>query len=346
LRGRGLNKYGTTYRLKPQPLARMLTSCASLARVTGMESTATGGESTQQSHSRRDDSRLRVGVVGLGTIGSMVVKSLHHSGVRATAYDIDPGKAPGLPCAGVESAAEVAAVSDVVLLVVVNGDQAREALFGPAGIEVGARPNLIVAVVSTVSLETLIELSQAASRAGIRILDTPVTRWLGHEADPKAAGNGLVAMVGGDDATVEEAMPALRAFSKAAIHSGPLGAGMAAKLVRQLVVFGSWKVMYDAACFAQAVGVEFDLLKEVITTADPNGQALLGLMWLRGDSLAELSAAKQHELRRYYELAVKDVEAARGLAEAHGFSLPMADELISDPGPLMYGLTNGVEHDG
>ncbi|MTD58939.1 NAD(P)-dependent oxidoreductase [Amycolatopsis pithecellobii] len=287
-----------------------------------------------------DYSQLRIGVVGLGTIGSGVIKSLDRSGVTATGYDIDQGKAGRLPCAGAASAAEVASASDVVLISVVNGDQARDVLFGPKGIAAGARPNLIVALLSTVSLETLLELSEDAAKAGIRLLDSPVT------AGQHAATNGLVVMLGGDEATAEEALPALRAFAKAAIYCGPLGAGMAAKLVRQIIVAGSWKVMYDAACFARAVGVEYGRVKEIVQAADPDGETVLGLMGLRGDSLAELPAPKQQELRKYYDLMVKDITAARELGEAHDFRLPMVDELITDPGPAMYGVTNGVEHHG
>lgn len=154
-----------------------------------------------------------------------------------------------------------------------------------------------------------------------------------------AATNGLAAMVGGDPTAAEEAMPALTSFAKAAIYFGPHGTGMAAKLVRNYITFGEWKVMYDAACFARAAGVDYRRVKEVIQTADPTGEALTGMMQIRGDSLDELSPAKQEELRKYWELTVKDLEAARELADANDFTLPMLEDLMS---PAIYGIENGA----
>lgn len=287
---------------------------------------------TESPLAKTDPHALRVGVVGLGTIGSGVVESLDRSGVESTGFDIDPRKVESLPCAPAGSAAQLAAVCDLVLVSVVNADQAKEALFGVDGVTAGARPNLIVGLISTVSVEALMEMATTAAAAGIRLLDTPVT------AGQHAATNGLIVMVGGDRATADEAMSTLHAFAKAAIYCGPLGAGMAAKLVRQIVVFGSWKVMYDAARFARAVGVEYERVKAITQEADANGETVLGLMGLRGNSLAELPEAKQQELRRYYDLMVKDIHAAQELGRSHDFQLPLLEELLTDPGPEMYGL--------
>ena len=278
-------------------------------------------------------------MIGLGTIGSGIVRSLDRSGVTPLGYDIHPDRARDLPCRGVGSPAEVTQSSDVVLVSVVNAAQAREVLFGADGVA-AARRDVVVGLVSTVSLEDLTALATDAESAGIRLLDTPVT------GGQHAAVNGLIVMVGGRDDDAAAAMPALRAFSKFAIHCGPLGAGMAAKLVRQVVVYGSWKVMYDAARFAEATGVDYADVKRINQEADAHGDTVIGLMWMRGDSLAPLGEAKQQELRRYYDLMVKDVHAALDLGESAGIRLPLLEELVGETGPAMFGVTIGSENDG
>lgn len=275
---------------------------------------------------------LRVGVIGLGTIGSGIVTSLDRSGVTATGYDIDPERTRSLPCVAAVSPRAVAEASDVVLISVVNAAQARDVLFSVDGVAAAARPNLIVALVSTVSVDALKAVAADAERAGIRLLDSAVT------SGQHAATNGLVVMLGGDQEAADRAMPALDAFAGAVVYCGPLGSGMAAKAVRQITVFGSWKVMYDAARYARAVGVDYRVVKEVLRHADPDGSTLPGLMGLRGDTLDPLPLERQNELRRYYDLMVKDIAAVHDLGEAHGFVLTAVDELVSDPGLAMYGV--------
>ena len=97
----------------------------------------------------------RAGVIGFGIIGGGVAVSLADSGRPATAvYDVRPDAAEdlaGVPAVAADPAA-VARSSDVVGLAVVTADQARQALAGPAGVLAGARPGMVVVLLSTVSI--------------------------------------------------------------------------------------------------------------------------------------------------------------------------------------------------
>ena len=75
-------------------------------------------------------------------------------------------------------------------------------------------------------------------------------------------------MVGGDAAVIERIRPVLDAFSSLVVHMGPLGAGLQAKLARNLVQYGSWLAAYEAQVLAEAAGIELAKLAQVIRASD------------------------------------------------------------------------------
>lgn len=95
----------------------------------------------------------------------------------------------------------------------------------------------------------------------------------------QAAHNGMVAMVGGDDDSVRRAMPVLADFAKKVVHCGPLGAGMATKIARNVLTYGSWRAAHEAAALAEAAGVDPRVLIDVVEEADPTGATTFA--WLR-----------------------------------------------------------------
>ncbi|MET0698890.1 MAG: NAD(P)-binding domain-containing protein, partial [Mycobacterium sp.] len=185
----------------------------------------------------------RAGVIGLGMIGGGVAVSLARRGRTPLVFDVRPDAADDL--AGVprqaSSAADVARDSDVVLLAVVNAAQVREVLRADDGVLAGAHPGLIVVLLSTLAVPDVHELADECREFGVSLLDCGVT------PGDQAANNGLVAMVGGDDCTVRRAMPVLDDFAKRVVHCGPLGAGMATKIARNVITYGTWRAVQEAA---------------------------------------------------------------------------------------------------
>jgi 3-hydroxyisobutyrate dehydrogenase-like beta-hydroxyacid dehydrogenase len=231
--------------------------------------------------------------------------------VTAVGYDIDPGVTAALPCTAASSPAEVAAAADLVLIAVFGSVEADQVLFGPDGIAEGARPGLIVGLHSTVSLGAVEDLAERARRRGIRFLDCAVT------AGPKAAEN-----------------------------CGALGDGMKTKLVKNLLLYNSWRAAHETARFAAAVGVDFGLVRGVTEAAEPKGEAMLGLLGFRGDTLVSVPAEKRKKLGKWHDQMIKDVEAARELALAEGCDLPAADYLLGDAGTAMFAAEDDVAHAG
>ncbi|MEV7436516.1 NAD(P)-binding domain-containing protein [Streptomyces griseoviridis] len=257
-------------------------------------------------------------MVGLGMIGGGVAVSLATSGLVPAVYDIRPTAADGLPGvpAPLGSPAEVAAASDVVMVAVVDAAQAREVIGGADGLLKGARPGLTLVLLATVELPVVRELAAACADAGVGFLDCGVT------PGDRAAENGMVAILGGDQDVVDRALPVLDGWARKVVHCGPLGAGMATKIARNVVTYGGWRTVAEAVALVEAAGVEPARLTEVIDTADPGGTTLLQLLRLRTAGEGALPDALADKIE---PLMAKDLDAARALAAELGVPVPLVD---------------------
>lgn len=256
----------------------------------------------------------RAGVIGLGMIGGGVAVSLSRRGRNPVVYDVRPEAAElsGNPELAA-SPSDLASRTDVVLVAVATGEQARDVITGDDGLLAEAHSNLTIVLLSTVDLPTARELAAICADSGVGFLDCGVT------PGDKAAENGMVAMVGGDCTTFAHAEPVLDDFAKSVVHCGPLGAGMATKIARNVVTYGSWLAVAEGAELAESAGVDPKTLLHVINTADPDGTTLLTLLTMQQSDTEESEQMADH----INSLMTKDLGAAQSLAADVGSELPM-----------------------
>ncbi|MDB5702750.1 MAG: oxidoreductase [Sphingomonadales bacterium] len=258
------------------------------------------------------------GVIGLGVIGSGVAICLARSGHLAAVYDVRPESAvdlPGVPDV-VASPAELAKVADVVLIAVVNAQQTIDVLSGPDGVLSQARPGLNVVLLATVSLDDLREIRALTDAAGVGLVDSGVT------GGPKGRENGLICLIGGDEDVVAAVIPVLEGFARSVARMGGPGAGMAAKIARNVVVYGCLRAGYEAAVLCRGAGVNVhDLAKVIAESADSVGGPMM--LMDRPDPLID---EKEGALREYTRgLMIKDLQAAASLGASLGVSLPLVE---------------------
>src|SRR5215467_2036742 len=124
-----------------------------------------------------------IGFIGLGNMGAPMAANLVKAGHRVTGYDISASALQALASAGVRaagSAAEAARGADVVITMLPAGEHVREVWMHQGGlIDVvkDAKPLLIDC--STIDVDSARTVSDAASAAGLDMLDAPVSGGVG-----------------------------------------------------------------------------------------------------------------------------------------------------------------------
>ena len=264
----------------------------------------------------------KAGVIGLGTIGAGVATCLARSGQLAAVYDVRANSIddiPGCPPLSASPKALAEAV-DTVLIAVVSAEQTIDVLSGPEGVLAAARPGLNVVLLATVSLTALGEIRKLTDAAGVGLIDSGVS------GGQRARENGLVCLVGGSDEAVAAVKPVLDGFALSVAHMGPAGAGMAAKIARNVVVYGCLRAGYEAAVLCRNAGVDVNPLSKVIEDSSGGVGGPMMLM-SRADPLTD---PKEAGIREYTRgLMIKDLEAALDLGRTYGIKLPLAELAIA-----------------
>ena len=260
----------------------------------------------------------RIGMVGIGLMGHGIASNLVKHGHPLAVLD-HPGNQPldALLAAGAESfnsAAALAARSEVVLLVLTGSPQVEAVLTGPDGVLQGLRPGSVVIDCSTSMPASSVRMAQAVLAAGGRFLDVPMTR------TPKEAAEGrLNLLAGGDPALLEECRPLLQCFSENITHVGPVGAGHSMKLLHNYVSLGMVALLSEAAACGQRSGVAPEAFVDVLAKGGGGGVALERLkpFLLAGDTGGlRFSIANACKDLGYYNTMAEDAGAYKAVAAA------------------------------
>jgi 3-hydroxyisobutyrate dehydrogenase-like beta-hydroxyacid dehydrogenase len=175
-----------------------------------------------------------------------------------------------------------------------------------------------VLIHTTVTLETIHALADAAQRHGVVVLDAGIS---GGEVGAQAGT--LLSLVGGPADAVEQARPVLMAFSKDVLHAGPLGAGMALKLARNAVGYSWMHAVHEAAEIAHRSGVDLTLLERAVRETGTFEQAFTPIVLGGPEPLPADAPAEQREGAVHVNrLADKDLDHTLALAEHLGVDLP------------------------
>lgn len=253
---------------------------------------------------------LTAGVVGLGNIGGGVARNLAAAGHRVVGYDID---AERIAAAGVEAgadAADVATRTDIIVLAVATLTAWRATL---AAISASGRRGLIVADLCTFPIEEKQGAYEELARAGIELLDCPVSG-----ARPQAEAGELAMLVSGNADGFARARPALESFCSSVIHVGDFGESARIKYILNLMISIHNMAAAEAFLLAQKAGVDLQAMADAVMQSAAASKVfeIRADKWVSGDyddPTAELA------------IQLKDKDVIREFAAAHDCPTPMFD---------------------
>jgi 3-hydroxyisobutyrate dehydrogenase len=257
----------------------------------------------------------RVGVIGLGAMGSGMAGSLRRAGADVHVCDVRDGvaaafaKSGGTACASV---ADLAMRSEVVVSVVVNAAQTEAVLFGDGAAAAAMRPGSVFVMCSTVDPNVSIDFERRVEARGLRYVDAPIS---GGAA--KAASGEMTVMGAARDAAWNAAAPFLHAMAARVYRLGDrAGNGSKVKIINQLLAGVHIAAAAEAMALGLREGVDPAQLYDVITHSAGNS-------WMFENRMAHVLAGDYTPLSAV-DIFVKDLGLVLDTARATKFPLPLA----------------------
>lgn len=215
---------------------------------------------------------MRVGFIGLGTMGRPMALNLLRAGHQLTVFDLAPAAVDRLVAAGAAAARsprEAASDREVVVTMLPASRHVEAAMFGDQGVVAGVARGAVVVDMSTIDPGTTKRVAAALAARGAAMLDAPVS---GSSAGAEQAT--LTIMAGGEAEVLERVRPLLEAMGSNVIHCGPTGMGEAVKLCNNLVAGATVAAVGEAFALAERLGCDPQVLFDVMSKSSGNCWAL------------------------------------------------------------------------
>lgn len=205
---------------------------------------------------------MKIGFIGLGTMGGGMAANVLKAGYELVVHDIRRETATPLLENGAswaDTPAELAAECDVVLTSLPGPREVEAVALGEGGVLEGMRAGGVYIDMSTSSPTLIRSIAERFENKGAAVLDAPVS------GGPVGARTGrLAVMVGGDRDVYERVKPALDAIGDRVGYIGGVGSGSIAKLMHNCIGYGLQTIVAECLTLGVKAGVDAAPLFEAI----------------------------------------------------------------------------------
>ena len=259
---------------------------------------------------------MRLGFVGLGAMGQLIVPRLLDAGHKVTGWNRSRDKAAPLIAAGMawaDTPRAVAQNSEIVFSIVTDAKAVRAVALGHDGIVAGLKRGGIYIDMSTIEPEESRAVAAEFAHAGSIMLDGPLS------GSPVTVVAGLASiMIGGDEAAYERAKPVLLAIGPKVMRIGGQGLACQMKIAINLLLMVEVIAFGEAVALAEKGGVERAVALEAVLKS----VAASPVLGYRGPFIldGQMPAVPLADVT----LQQKDMMLALNLGRALGSPVPLA----------------------
>lgn len=265
---------------------------------------------------------MRLGWIGLGDMGQVIVPRLISAGHQVTGWNRTRSKADPLVSQGMvwaDSPREVAAASDFVFSMVTDAKAVTAVALGDDGVIAGLSSEGVYLDMSTIDPYTSREVASAFAERGLTMLDAPLS------GSPVTIKGGTAStMVGGDRAAYEMVEPVLYDIGSKVSYIGPSGTAVQMKVAINLTLIVEMVVFCESVALAEKGGVD----RAVAVDAMLKSVVASPVMGYRGPFILEMPDKPLADVT----LQQKDMILALEVARRQGSPAPLgavANELLN-----------------
>ena len=259
-----------------------------------------------------------VGYIGLGRMGGGMALNLAKSVSPVYVFDpISEAMKPLLDAGAIacDSAADIAKKCDLIFMCLPFAPEVRAVMFGPGGIHNARRNELTIVDSTTLDRTDAIAICKEAEEVGITYWDCPISGM------PFRAHDGtLTMMFGGSAEGFAFAKPYLDDMGEHIIHAGPVGCGQAMKALNNIVYDINIAAISEVIPLALAVGLDADLVAELMTTGSSKSFASEYFVPRMMDRAFHTDFAMED--------AYKDIINVQRMRDETGASIPVVDAMV------------------
>lgn len=247
----------------------------------------------------------RIGVIGLGRMGSAIAQRFSAEGVAVLGWTRS-----ARPIDGIESAPDLKTLvngSETLILSLFGNEAVTEVLDRLLTFDLQGKQ---IIETSTVTPNLLKDRVEQFAQQGATVVDAPISGG----PDLVLAGSCGI-FVGGDETSAARARSSLAAITERVLHVGPLGTGLVMKAINNGMIQTYFAGLYDLMPLANRAGLPLETALRILC-GGPAGMPLIA------GRIAK-ALGEDDEVGFALEAAFKDNDVIQQIVESHGLSSPV-----------------------